>query len=452
MWPFKKRNSQPDAVRRFDGAAGGRRAGSMGTFHRVNPEIAAAGPTLVARAAYLAVNNPFINQAVANWTGALVGPGIMPNARHPDVDTRNVLNAYFQQWWDRADLEGRTDFAGLQEALARSMIVAGEGVALLVQTDEGPRIRVIDAALIDTAQSDGNTKFQGVEVDAETGRRTTYWLLPARPDDVYATAALSQPVDAENVLHVFRPIGPGQIRGASWLAPIILPASDFDLYCDALLKSAQTSAMVAGFIVNQNGGDTGAMEETPTWEPGALVRLGFGEDVKFSSPAQLQQADAFLKHNLRALAAGLGLPQHLLDGDLSGANYSSLRAGLLPFRQRVEQCQYNVMVPQFLAPCWRAVILHGILSGELDAPNFGENPDAYLRADWLPPKPMQVDPAKDVEATVAELDAGLTSRRKAVAERGWVLEDLEAEIAAETPRANTSKNKAESKSEQNGDD
>ena len=38
---------------------------------------------------------------------------------------------------------------------------------------------------------------------------------------------------------------------------------------------------------------------------------------------------------------------------------------------------------------------------------------------------------KDIQSTVAEIEAGLTSRRKAVAERGWVLEDLDAEIAAE---------------------
>lgn len=88
-------------------------------------------------------------------------------------------------------------------------------------------------------------------------------------------------------------------------------------------------------------------------------------------------------------------------------------------------------MPQFLAPCWRAVILHGVLSGAIDAPDFGTNPDAYLRADWLPPKPLQVDPLKDTQATVAEIEAGLTSRRKAVAERGWVLEDLDAEIAAD---------------------
>jgi capsid protein len=49
---------------------------------------------------------------------------------------------------------------------------------------------------------------------------------------------------------------------------------------------------------------------------------------------------------------------------------------------------------------------------------------------------LKVDPEKDVRATVAEIEAGLTSRRKAVAARGWNLEDLDSEIVADgfTPK------------------
>jgi capsid protein len=86
------------------------------------------------------------------------------------------------------------------------------------------------------------------------------------------------------------------------------------------------------------------------------------------------------------------------------------------------------------------VILHGILSGDLDAPDFEANPESYLQADWLPPRPLQVDPLKDVNATVAEIEAGLTSRRKAVAERGWVLDDLDAEIEADKGTAANGRN------------
>jgi lambda family phage portal protein len=195
--------------------------------------------------------------------------------------------------------------------------------------------------------------------------------------------------------------------------------------------------MHAGFLTDMNGTagepydgtESGGIMETGM-EPGTLKRLPVGMDIKFNSPQQAQELGAYLRLQLRQLAAGLGLPSHLLDGDLSDANYSSLRAGLLPFRQRVEQVQYGVLVPQLLAPIWRRVVAWGVLSGEIEAPDFETSPRNF-RAEWLPPAWGQVDPLKDVQATVAEMDAGLTSRRKAVAQRGWALEDLDAELAAE---------------------
>lgn len=436
-----KRKAEPVQTRRFDGAAGGRRASGMGRFGRINPEVAAAGTSLRSHASYLAMNHPSISLGCANWTGALIGPGIVPTAKHPDAEQRRAINAYFEAWAIEADAEGRTDFWGLQTAVADSMVKAGESVVLILDTDAGPRLRVIPADLLDESKtaelSDGRSIFSGVELDAN-GRRLAYWIAPERPGNAFATHAPSVRVDAGSVLHVFKPLAPGQVRGVTWLASIILQASEFDQLCDALLVGAKVAAMHAGFLVDANGTggtpydgiEVGGIMESGI-EPGAVKVLPAGFDVKFNTPGQLQQVDAFLKLNLRQLAAGLGLPDHLLSGDLTGANYSSLRAGLLPFRTRVEQIQYGVLVPQFLAPVWRNVITYGVLSGELHAPDFEQNPQAYLIADWLPPKHLQVDPIKDIQATVAELGAGLTSRRKAVAERGWVLEDLDAEIAAE---------------------
>lgn len=426
--------TEPVPVRRFDGAAPGRRGWGMGTFGRINSETAAAGPALRSRAFYLSQNNPWIANAVGNLTGALVGPGIQPSSKHPEAETRKALNRYFGEWATRADAEGRSDFAGLQVAIADSMVKAGEALALISETADGPRLRILPPELLDESKSvelsDGRAIFSGVELDA-TGRRAAYWILPERPGQVWQTYAPSVRVEADSVLHVFKPLAPGQLRGVSFLAPVILPASDFDKLCDALLKGAQVAAMHAGFITDLNGTGEPYDGETPSLEPGALVRLPNGTDIKFNSPAQSQQVAEFLKLNLRQLAAGLGLPDHMLSGDLTGANYSSLRAGLLPFRQRVEQLQYCVIVPQFLAPVWRAVILHGILSGDLDAKDFEANPEAYLQATWIPAAFMQVDPAKQVQADVAELEAGLTSRRKLVAARGWSIDDLDAELAAE---------------------
>ncbi|WP_140986822.1 phage portal protein [Asticcacaulis tiandongensis] len=436
-----KRSAAPIATRRFDGAAGGRRGHGMGQFGPIQPEVSAAGATVRSRARHLAHNNPWVSHAVANWAGALVGAGIVPTPKHPDSATRKSLITHFNTWSEHADFDGLTDFWGLQAAVARSLVTDGEAFLHIIETDDGPRLRLIPAELIDESKtlnlSDGGFIVSGVEFDA-FGRRVAYHILPQRPTDLFATYAPAVRVSADDIIHVFKPLAPGQVRGISWLAPVILPASDFDQLTDALLMGAKIAAMHSGFLVDQNGNGTSIFDGEQNGsileggiEPGALKYLPQGWDVKFNSPGQAQELSSFIKLNLQSLAAGLGLPEHFVSGDLTGANYSSLRAGLLPFRQRVEQTQYGTLVPQFLRPVWRRVVTSDVLSGALDAPDFEAASADYLSADWLPPKPLQVDPLKDTEATVAEINAGLTSRRKAVAERGWDLEDLDAEIAAD---------------------
>src|SRR5262249_59171989 len=96
----------------------------------------------------------------------------------------------------------------------------------------------------------------------------------------------------------------------------------------------------------------------------------------------------FIRLELRGIAAGLGVPSHLLDGDLSQANYSSLRASLIDFRARVEALQHQVVVFQLLRPIWRAWIVSELLAGRLD----GDLQD-LLSVDWITPPMPSVDPA-----------------------------------------------------------
>ncbi|MFP7570399.1 phage portal protein [Marivita sp. S2033] len=438
---FRRPAPKPTAVRRFDGAAGGRRGHGMGTFHRINPEVAAGATSLRARARYLAANNPWLAQGVANWTGALVGAGIVPTPKHRDSATRADLTAHWQGWTDTADIDGRTDFEGLQADMVRGLVIDGESFVQIVQTETGPRLRLIPPELVDESMTRelGNNGFivQGVEFD-ESGQRVAYHILPSRPHEQFANYAPPVRISADEIRHVMKPLAAGQVRGVSWLAPVILPASEFDQLCDALLVGTKVAAMHAAFLVDMNGTGSEPYDGTEDGgilesglEPGTMKRLPTGFDVKFNTPGQAQEIGSFLRMNLQQIAAGLGLPEHLLSGDLTGANYSSLRAGLLPFRQRVEQIQYGTLVPQFLRPVWREVIQHGILACDLVADDFEASPHDYLACDWLPPAFMQVDPYKQVQADAAELEAGLTSRRKLVAARGWSLEDLDAERAAD---------------------
>ena len=66
----------PSQVRRFDAAAGGRRASGFGAFGRTSSEVSAAAYQVRSRARYLAANTPHVSNAVANWVASLVGTGI----------------------------------------------------------------------------------------------------------------------------------------------------------------------------------------------------------------------------------------------------------------------------------------------------------------------------------------------------------------------------------------
>lgn len=165
-----------------------------------------------------------------------------------------------------------------------------------------------------------------------------------------------------------------------------------------------------------------------------LVPLNPGESVEFTSPPDDRNYDSFTKNHLRAIAVGLGCTYFQASGDLKDANYSSLRGGLVEFRRTIEQLQHLIIVPQLCEPVWRRFVTMAVMSGAVDAPDFFDDPEPYLSADWLPPAFDWVDPLKDIRAEIESIEAGLKSRAQSVAEAGYDVEALDAEIAADKAR------------------
>ena len=428
--PFIRRVADVPAVRSFDAASG--RQFNRQNFGSVSPETLAAAAPIRSRARYAFANNPWVRSGVAAWTTNLVGPGITPSSE--DAEAAAAVNT----WADVADADGITNFWGLQAAVAQALVVDGESFVHFTYGDDGIRARIIPAEMVDEGLTselgDGRFIIAGIEFD-ENGKRVAYHVLTQRPTDLYGSYQPPVRIPASDMLHVFKPLGAGQVRGVSWLAPILLTASEMDQLSDALLVGAKVAAMFAGFLVDQNGSGGNVFEGTQTGsvlegglEPGTVKVIPPGFDLKFSAPEAAAGSIEFAKLTLESMAAGLGVPTHLLTGNLSNANYSSLRAGLIDFRGRVSATQWHYLIPQLCEPTWRKVITAEILDGTLE-PSALES-----KAEWLPPRFEWTDPAKDVEALAQEISLGLTSRRKAVAERGWDIEELDAEIADDRAR------------------
>ena len=299
----------------------------------------------------------------------------------------------------------------------------------------------------------GNQVRAGIEFDA-LGRRVAYHLYRSHPEDGRLAPMSGQGgletvrIDAREVLHLFRPLRPGQIRGEPWLARALVKLNELDQYDDAELVRKKTAAMFAGFVTRQSPEDA-LLGEGPAdgegvalagLEPGTLQILEPGEDIKFSDPADVGGSYAeFLRTQFRAVAAAMGVTYEQLTGDLSGVNYSSIRAGLLEFRRRCEMLQHGVLVHQLCRPVWAAWMRQAVLSGALVAPGFVRGGTAkrrqYLAAKWIPQGWQWVDPEKEFKALLVAMRAGLMSRSEAISAFGYDAEDVDAEIAADNRRA-----------------
>lgn len=437
---------------RLEGAMAKRRLrGWNPPLENINTLVASGGPRLLARARELVVTNGYAANACEAFAANLVGDGIKPSSLITDAAVRDRVQKLWLAWTDEADADGLTDFYGLQAMVAREMFVAGECFVRLRprRAEDGLlvplQLQLLQSEMLPFETTEiapnGNRIRCGIEFDA-IGRRAAYHFRRRHPGDSTDQRVAGPDtvrVPAEDVLHVYRPIDAGQIRGLPHVAPAMVRLFLLDQYDDAELDRKKTAAMFAGFITKTAPEEPmlgeGAADldgaAIASLEPGTMQVLLPGEDVKFSSPADVGGGyEAFQYRTLLAVSASMGLPYHLVTGDVRQANYSSLRAELVEFRRRVGQLQHGVIVHQFCRPIWARWLETAVLVGVLDA-----DPTTARPVQWIPPRWDWVDPLKDIQAQVLAMEAGITSRRKVVEATGYDVEEVDRENAADAKRA-----------------
>lgn len=436
--------------RGFEGAAGGRRWDGLKPLDNLNAATFAGGATLARRAQHLAINNPWMARAVNVLVSSIVGCGIKPYSQHPDARVREAFNAGFARWSDQADANGLQNFFGQQASIARALVQPGEGFArlrtqpLTGRLDVPLRIELLAADQIDAGlhrdMSGGARIRAGVEFDS-AGVRTAYHVRD-RPGDPLSLQLTPRRIPASEMLHVFLPLVPGQVRGVSWMASVLLRLHTHDQFEDATLAGQAARSMFAGFITETDGntplgsGEPDDKVEVINLEPATYQKLRPGEAVTHAEPASMGDGyAAFMQWTLRAIAAGIGVTYEQLTGDMTGVNFSSARVALIEYRRWIETVQEQVLIHQYCRPVWERFVRLGVLSGTLSAPGFERDPRPYLDVKWIPPGWSWIDPKKDVEADILAMDANLKSRSEIIARRGVDPEKVDEEIAADALHA-----------------
>jgi lambda family phage portal protein len=440
-----------------EGASYGRRMATWGTS-LAGPNTVLWGDlsTLRSRVRKLTRNNPLAENGLESIVSNLIGTGIVPRWQIKDSALKDELRQLWSDWTEEADFNGVCGFYGLQSLAARSLAESGEVLARFVtqSNDTVPlQIQLIESDHLDesyeTVAPSGNKIRMGIEFNAQ-GKRAAYWLFKDHPGEtfLFSNSMERVRVPASEILHVFRPLRPGQMRGRPWLSSIIIKLHEIDQYSDAEIVRKKAAAMFGGFITEPPGADMtmasiGRVDENDTndnpviaLEPGTFPTLPPGKDVRFSEPADVGgNYLVWIKQQLREIAAGMGITYEQLTGDLEGVNYSSIRAGLLEFRRRCEALQWHTIIFQLCQPVAKRWLDIAVGSGAIRIPGYFKNRRIYTRIDWRPQGWKWVDPLKDGMAAQLAVRCGFTSRSAVVAEQGYDSEQVDQQVASDNNRA-----------------
>ncbi len=431
-WLFKTRSAeQTGQVRSASDVARDRR--NIGLWNDPTPDYSrvAPNPVIRNRARYLAANSAVAARAVQAFVDNVVGPGVTLLPKISSQELKAVLLHNWNAWTDIADIDGLHNLYGIQALAVRMMFIDGEVfVRFITNADGSLRLQLLPAEFIDTTITRDNV-IAGVEFD-EVGRRVAFYIYEWHPGNLLRLPK-SNRVPASEVIQVFRPVMPGQLRGVSALLPIMQKLNDLDQFDRATLVKQKTGALLTGFITTPNENPLGAAKaDDGTWtaslEPGTIQRLSPGESLEFSDPPDTGGYSEYAKTQLRLIASGLGLPYNILSGDLSDTSYSSARVGLIEFRKYIDALQWQ-FIHTFCRPVFQRWIELELLRGTLPVPENGVR--EYMRnISWAPPAMQMTDPQREVDAMVRAIRAGLMSREMAVASLGYDLAEVDAQIAA----------------------
>lgn len=405
---------------------------------RINTIIANSLPNLRARARQLVRDMPAMATAINRIEEFTVGSGITMQARVKDPDSGKLARAVNQKiedvwnWWcDEADDGGRLHFTEIQQLFARSEAEIGEYVAIKKLSRSSGRMLPLSLLLMEpdnllswaagnSAATDalpGNEVSQGVEYDPRTGRALAYHF------EAWDRFKKPLRVPADQVVHGFRTLRPGQLRGVTPLAPVILMAQAMRDFLEATLSTAQKSARWLAFVTSADPAATMAAfgaAASPTYSDSAGNRkytmemgmsvidfLHTGEDVKIADHNQPGDTfTPFIRFLLQSFASSCGLTYELISGDYSGAVYTAARVARNDMLKGIGVRRARLL-RQFCEQVRREVIDWAVLTGKLDLPGYFANRRDYLRCVWVDPGTELLDPMREGRAE-AEAIKGYT--------------------------------------------
>jgi lambda family phage portal protein len=428
---------QLDQMRRYDAAARGRRTDNWVTQGSSADAASARGFGIQRdRARDLVRNNPYAKKAIESWVTNLIGAGWSFKAKQSRRNGRQGerVTEVMRAWMadpQQCDYHGLLNFDGLMAQAVRCWKESGEVLIRMRTPSEATmrrlglvvpmQLQVMEGDWIDeTHDTPGETgkgwTKRGIVYDAE-GRRESFWIYNYHPGEsaVQATSIVSNTVPAEQIIHLFTPERPGMTRGVSCLAPVMVRLKDLGDLLDARLMKEKVAACLAAAVVDLDGTSDQKSTIGDRIEPGGIVRLGPGQDIRTINPPAAGEIDRVIKTYLLEIAAGIGITYEELTGDYSGGSFTQGRMGWIGFQRRLQSDTWQILAPMVFDRIWEW--------WSTQASAVGIATDG-LMSDWTPPRRELYDPQSETNSTVSRVRGGLLPPQEAIREAGYEPDEL----------------------------
>lgn len=424
-----------------------RKAGWTYTNTSARQSTSPFAPSLKFRARAAVRNDPWASKALDSMVSNLIGTGIIARPATKEEALAKTLNELWQAWVDECDSTDILDLYGIQSLVARSWLESGEvfirlrprypedmEVPLQIQVIESDQVSFKDEVL-----SNGHVVRSGIEYDA-LGSRVAYWIHPNHPGETLVDKSKNKTNDAvripaTEILHIFKPLRPGQERGVTIFAQVLTKIESMNNFDDAVLLRQEMSNLFVAFI--RKNPDFYTPDPEQTWpvealnealKPGATKQMLPGEDVEFTSPPDAgNNYPDFMRQQLMSLCAGVGIPYELLSGDYSRINDRTMRIAINDFKRKLEADQWQIIIAQFLKPLRKAWVDAAILAGNINTSSRKE----ALKTNWTTHAHAYIHPVQDIQGKLLKINNGLTTKAQVISDEGYDPAEVLAEVEKE---------------------
>jgi lambda family phage portal protein len=380
-----------------------------------------------------------------------VGFSLQNKAMNPDATPDFLANQKvemgFKEWSKKKNATENGE-ESLYEIFRHTLRSTARDGGLMLRKIIDPRVnefgfalRMIEIDHLDVnyntyAASTGNRIVMGVEKN-RLNKTVAFHLLTKHPGDMLFGSSPYERVriPATEIIHYFVKERVTQCVGVPWAAPSMLRMHHLEQYEIAELIASRAAANKGGFFTSEAGDayqgeneqsltelgteKTGTLDDS---EPGQKDELPKGMTFTPYDPTHpTQQYGDFTRDAKLSIAAGLDVSYATLVGDLTKSSFSSMRTGWLDERETYKKMQAH-MIEHLALEIFETWLLVALTGGAINLPmsKFAQFNQPNFRGRRWP----WVDPEKDVNARLIEINGGLATRDATIDESDSEL-DLE---------------------------